>query len=146
MTKYLEELSSLYSPSSLEAKNADRPPHQAGPSLRRTGRLIKDRLGLLVEELDDMIDDCSMRVDGMTIATQWSQGDTTVDIATAAGRHSSQMRSIALVTMIFLPGTFFATVFSMTFFNWGSQDGAIVSSYIWIYFLVTVLFTAVTLA
>jgi hypothetical protein len=31
-----------------------------------------------------------------------------VDIATAAGRDSNQMRSISLVTMVFLPGTFFA--------------------------------------
>ena len=36
-----------------------------------TGRLIRDRLRIIVEDLDDMIDDCSMRVDGMTIATQW---------------------------------------------------------------------------
>ena len=35
----------------------------------------------------------------------------------------------------------------MTFFDWGSQDGGVVvSSYIWIYFLVTVVFTAMTLA
>lgn len=33
----------------------------------------------------------------------------------------------------------------MTFFKWDSEDGSIVSSYIWIYFLITALFTAVTL-
>lgn len=37
----------------------------------RTGHLIKDRLRIIVEDLEEMIDDCSMRVDGMTIATQW---------------------------------------------------------------------------
>ncbi|KAK5657643.1 hypothetical protein OQA88_2715 [Cercophora sp. LCS_1] len=111
----------------------------------RTGLLIRDRLRSIIEELDEMIDDCSMRVDGMTIATQWSQGDTTVEIAKATGRDSSQMRSISLVTMIFLPGTFFATVFSMTFFDWGSPDGAIVSSYIWVYVLITTVFTVGTL-
>ena len=31
-----------------------------------------------------------------------------MEIATASGEDSSQMRSIALVTMVFLPGTFFA--------------------------------------
>lgn len=39
--------------------------------MHRTGRLIRDRLRVIIEELDEMIDDCSMRVDGMTIATQW---------------------------------------------------------------------------
>jgi len=35
----------------------------------------------------------------------------------------------------------------MTFFKWDSPDegGSVVSSYIWIYFLITALFTAVTL-
>lgn len=113
--------------------------------VQRTDGLIRDRLRAIVEEFDEMIGDCSMRVDGMTIATQWSQGDTNVDIATAAGRDSSQMRSISLVTMIFLPGTFFATVFSMTFFNWNSENGVVVSGYVWIYFLITVVFTIMTL-
>jgi len=33
----------------------------------------------------------------------------------------------------------------MTFFNWGSENGSIVSSYIWIYFLITAIFTVATL-
>lgn len=44
--------------------------------MTRTGRLIKDRLRAIVEEFDEMIDDCSMRVDGMTIATQWVRNPT----------------------------------------------------------------------
>ncbi|KAJ9144602.1 hypothetical protein NKR23_g5865 [Pleurostoma richardsiae] len=112
--------------------------------------MIKDRLESLIEELEEKIDECSMRVDGMTIATQWAQGDTNVDIASAAGKDSSQMRSIALVTMVFLPGTFFATLFSMSFFNWfpsakDNDTSAIVSGYVWIYFLLTGVFTIVTL-
>lgn len=74
------------------------------------------------------------------------------------------MRSISLVTMVFLPGTFFAvslggfesdeyltnnltqTVFSMTFFDWQGQNGGTrVSSYLWIYIVVTVIFTAITI-
>lgn len=119
----------------------------ADASLRQTGMMIKDRLRALIEEFEEKIEDCSMRVDGMTIATQWSQADTNVDIATAAGQDSSQMRSIALVTMVFLPGTFFATLFSMTFFNWNaSGDGSVVvSAYLWIYFLVTGVSTVATL-
>lgn len=34
----------------------------------------------------------------------------------------------------------------MTFFNWFGQSGQVVSSYIWIYVVVTVFFTLLTLA
>lgn len=37
-----------------------------------------------------------------------AQGETNVEIALATGKDSKHMRSIALVTMVFLPGTFFA--------------------------------------
>ncbi|CCF38764.1 hypothetical protein CH063_09773, partial [Colletotrichum higginsianum] len=107
--------------------------------------LVRDRLRALIEEYEDKIQECTMSVEGMSIATQWAQGGTNVDIATATGRDSRQMRSIALLTMIFLPGTFFATLFSMTFFNWSPDDDSksLVSGYIWIY--VTGVFTATTL-
>jgi hypothetical protein len=39
--------------------------------MQRTGLLIKDRLRALLEEYDEKIEECSMRVAGMTIATQW---------------------------------------------------------------------------
>ncbi|KUI68530.1 hypothetical protein VM1G_04680 [Cytospora mali] len=76
--------------------------------LFRIGNLIKDRLRALIEEFEEMMEDCTMRVDGMAMATQWSHGDTNMDIAEATGRDSSQMKSISLVTLVFLPGTFFA--------------------------------------
>lgn len=33
----------------------------------------------------------------------------------------------------------------MTFFRWDAEDGNLVSSYIWIYFLIAAIFTAITL-
>lgn len=33
----------------------------------------------------------------------------------------------------------------MTFFNWNSENGVVVSGYVWIYFLITVIFTIMTL-
>jgi hypothetical protein len=79
MTEHVEELLVRDCLSSLDAEDEDwddiahhhRVAQNADSSMHRTGRLIKDRLGDLGEELDEMIDDCSMRVDGMTIATQW---------------------------------------------------------------------------
>jgi hypothetical protein len=116
--------------------------------LRSTSLKIKQRLIALRDDYEDRIQDCTMRVDGMAMATQWAHAETNVEIALATNRDSSHMRSIALVTMIFLPGTFFATMFSMTFFNWPEKPGGgpVVSTFIWIYFLITAIFTALTLA
>lgn len=82
-------------------------------------------------------------------------------------RDSSQMRSIALLTMVFLPLTTLAvshqnhierfapgaeahadlrqSIFSTTFFNWGQTDGhAIVSGYIWVFVVLAVGITTIT--
>jgi hypothetical protein len=114
--------------------------------LHTTSLKIKQRLISLRDDYDDRIQDCTMRVEGMAMSTQWAHAETNVEIALSTNRDSRHMRSIALVTMIFLPGTFFATMFSMTFFNWPQGSGApAVSAFIWIYFLVTAVFTILTL-
>ncbi|CZR63864.1 uncharacterized protein PAC_13761 [Phialocephala subalpina] len=120
-------------------------PERTKNTMRRAGRKIRDRLQAIIDEYEDKIRDCTMRLEGMAMATQWTQGEINFEIALATGRDSRHMRSIALLTMVFLPGTFFASVFSMTFFNWsGSNGNAEVSGYIWIYILVTVCFTLAT--
>ncbi|KAK4110316.1 hypothetical protein N656DRAFT_770350 [Canariomyces notabilis] len=124
--------------------------------LHQAASRMKDRLVAIISEYDDKIRACTMEVDGMAMATQWSQGETNMEIATATGEDSSQMRSIALVTMVFLPGTFFASntqppcqsMFSMTFFDWNPDPDSnhpVVSGNIWIYFLATTVFTLITL-
>ncbi|KAH6693017.1 hypothetical protein VD0002_g1964 [Verticillium dahliae] len=115
-------------------------------TLEASSTRISDRLEAIVEEYDEKIRDSAMRLDGMAMATQWSYSDTNVEIALATTRDSKHMRSISLITMIFLPGTFLATIFSMTFFDWGDGTGkARVSGMIWIYFALAFGFTAVTL-
>jgi hypothetical protein len=41
------------------------------------GRRIKKRLDIIRDEYDEKIRDCTMRVDGMAMATQWVGGSTT---------------------------------------------------------------------
>ncbi|KAK5940662.1 hypothetical protein PMZ80_007079 [Knufia obscura] len=56
------------------------------------------------------------------------------------------MRTISIVTLLFLPATFVSTLFSMTFFNQPSAEQPWgVSPMIWIYFVISVVMTAVTL-
>ncbi|KAF3202758.1 hypothetical protein TWF106_002285 [Orbilia oligospora] len=63
--------------------------------------------------------------------------------ATAARKDSSFMRTIAIITLIFLPGTFVAAVFSMSMFNWEADGSVVVSKHIWMYFAITVPLTTV---
>jgi len=70
-------------------------------------------------------------------------------LAHAAKRDSTSMKTISLLGAIFLPATFLASVFSMTFFNFQeqnppsgdsqqAQNEPVVSKDLWIYFVISV--------
>ncbi|PVF94356.1 hypothetical protein CPB86DRAFT_876447 [Serendipita vermifera] len=68
-------------------------------------------------------------------------------VASATRRDSIDMRVIAGVTLVFLPGTFVATVFSSSFWNFQPpKDGRVVSSWIWLYCTVPGVLTFLVLA
>ncbi|KAL7932934.1 hypothetical protein V8C35DRAFT_305856 [Trichoderma chlorosporum] len=68
-------------------------------------------------------------------------------IADATLQDSSSMKTIAILTMVFLPGTFICSFFSMTMFNWNSQPGEpLVSPYIWAYFVAMIPLTVLVIA
>lgn len=60
-------------------------------------------------------------------------------------RDNASMKAIAHVTMVFLPGTFLASVFAMPFFDL-QNTSFFVNSKIWIYVTITVPLTVATLA
>lgn len=64
-------------------------------------------------------------------------------MAASAGKDSTSMKIIALITAAYLPGTFVATLFSMGMFDWQATT---VSSSFYIYWVVTVPLTIITLA
>ncbi|KAI1271356.1 hypothetical protein F5Y07DRAFT_392801 [Xylaria sp. FL0933] len=129
--------------------------------LGETGTKIKERLKHLVDEFDEHIQKCATIIDGVGLASQleWNQigrKDTFTNLEIAHNglkvaqhtrRDSELMKSIALLTMVFLPATFVATLFSMGIFEWKGMHGEIlsVSPYIWLYIAVTVVITSVTL-
>lgn len=61
-------------------------------------------------------------------------------VAVATSRDSAAMKIIAAVTILFLPGTFVATLFSTSFFNF-QQPGKVVSWWVWLYWVVAVVLT-----
>lgn len=49
------------------------------------------------------------------------------------------MKAIAVLTMLFLPGTFVSAIFGMPMFNWDAErESDVVSHRFWIYWAVTV--------
>jgi len=77
MIEHVDELcaggasDSSLSPTLRQAQNAPGVVTDADRAFIRTSRLMRERLRALVEELDEKIEDCTMRVEGMTMATQW---------------------------------------------------------------------------
>jgi hypothetical protein len=56
------------------------------------------------------------------------------------------MRVITAITVLFLPATFTATFFSTTFFGFNADlEGRVYSKWLWLYFVVTVVLTAVVI-
>jgi hypothetical protein len=59
-------------------------------------------------------------------------------LAHASKRDSTAMKTLSLLGALFLPGTFLASIFSMTFFDFSGDAAPYVSSDLWIYFVVTI--------
>ena len=67
-------------------------------------------------------------------------------IAAASKRDSTAMKTIAVVTMIFLPGTYIAALFAIPVFNWDANPGTSILSYrFWYYWATTVPLTVLVL-
>ncbi|EMC91810.1 hypothetical protein BAUCODRAFT_305757 [Baudoinia panamericana UAMH 10762] len=64
-----------------------------------------------------------------------------VRVAELARRDSTDMRVIAAATFVFLPGTFVATFFSTSFFDFSPRDDALASKWLWLYFVLTIALT-----
>ncbi|KAH7325694.1 hypothetical protein B0I35DRAFT_420974 [Stachybotrys elegans] len=65
-------------------------------------------------------------------------------IAMAAKRDSSAMKTIAVLTTVFLPATFVATLFSMPSFDWDGSSPRVTASF-WVYWAVAVPLTILVL-
>ncbi|KAI1124968.1 hypothetical protein F5Y10DRAFT_248218 [Nemania abortiva] len=111
---------------------------------------IQNRLNEMMTEIKSKVKYTNGLLEGITLGMQTESNHSSrrdalanIYIATESKKDSRYMRDIALLGMIFLPGTFFATLFSMTFFNWIPQDSnQVISPWIAIYFGFVVASTA----
>ncbi|KAJ5404841.1 hypothetical protein N7465_006125 [Penicillium sp. CMV-2018d] len=72
-----------------------------------------------------------------------ANAETSVEIGRAAQSDSSAMRTIAFVTLAFLPPTFISSIFSMSFFH-GGDNGWGMSNKFWLYWVVAIPTTIAT--
>jgi len=63
-------------------------------------------------------------------------------LAHATKRDGTAMKTLSLLGALFLPGTYLASVFSMTFFNFDHGAEPVVSGSLWIYFAIMIPVTA----
>lgn len=70
-------------------------------------------------------------------------------LAASSGRDSVSMKILAVITAFFLPGTFVATLFSMSMFDWQYESNSggttLLSNRFWIYWVVSIPLTMITL-
>lgn len=67
-------------------------------------------------------------------------------LASASKEDSTAMKTLAALTVVFLPGTFVASLFAMPLFEWNAaDDGMVVSKRLWVYWAVTVPLTCLTI-
>ncbi|KAN0120384.1 hypothetical protein V8E51_002592 [Hyaloscypha variabilis] len=134
--------------------------------LKSAGEQIVSQLREISDEFDEKVNDCKMVVDNMslTMQTVWNNfarednktnlklSRVNTDLARAntalsedMKRDSSQMRSIALLTMVFLPLSTVASIFSTTLFSWDATEGkTVVSGYLWVFVVIAVGLTSLT--
>ncbi|KAK3711955.1 hypothetical protein LTR37_009267 [Vermiconidia calcicola] len=71
----------------------------------------------------------------------------TAQVAEETRQDSAAMKTIAIMTLTFLPGAAVASFFGMGMFNWWpGDDQPIASPYVWVFFVVTVPLTAMVYA
>ena len=79
------------------------------------------------------------------MVTQYDSG-VSVAIGKAAKEDSAAMKTIATLTLIFLPPTFISSVFSMSFFKFDTDTGWTMSKNFWMYWVWAIPMTMITSA
>ncbi|KAI0419023.1 hypothetical protein F5X98DRAFT_385230 [Xylaria grammica] len=122
---------------------------QMGPIYKHSSESIQARIHDMIVEINSITRRTQNLLVGMSLATQTESNYlarkdawATISIAVESKKDSSHMRYISFLGMIFLPGTFFATLFSMGFFNWiPDESSQMISPWVVVYFGITIFTT-----
>ncbi|KAB5523098.1 hypothetical protein GE09DRAFT_977065 [Coniochaeta sp. 2T2.1] len=95
-----------------------------------------ERLSLQRQVMDSIVNLRESTISTMLAAQQKRLAEVT-------RKDGASMKTLAFLGSLFLPGTFLATIFSMSFFDFGTDMHGSVSTGVWIYFVVSMPLTAV---
>ncbi|TVY41047.1 hypothetical protein LSUB1_G003808 [Lachnellula subtilissima] len=119
---------------------------QHKPAFENAGSIIYNRLDYLVSALELQLPrlrrtqaHTQLNRTGLESRTATLGNNINHQIALESKADSSAMKAIAVLTMIFLPGTFVASFFAMPLFDWDAEtQSGVVKNRFWIYWVVTV--------
>lgn len=110
------------------------------------GAVLSARTRAQVQTVYSMIGQRDNRVNIETAAASREIAEDSRRVAVLTRKDSLDMRIIAGVTLIFLPGTFMATMFGSGFFRFLPENSTqLVSGWIWMYWTLTFTITAIVL-
>ncbi|KAI8962110.1 glycoside hydrolase family 31 protein [Daldinia sp. FL1419] len=115
------------------------------PLLRRRMHASQEYLKYLKERAERLSTVLFALLTHEDSATNADLADASRRIAEAARRDSSSMRTVAIMTMAFLPATFFAALFALPSLDWhaSSAAGVVENPGFWVYWAFTLPSTAV---
>ncbi|KAJ5472349.1 hypothetical protein N7530_006350 [Penicillium desertorum] len=116
--------------------------------VRQDVEYMRRRTVMLLSQVQQMSDRTQSQTSFMLSVITQSDAEYTAAIAMDGKRDSIAMRTISVLGIVYLPGTFVATLFSIDMFTWGAggeqSSSMAASSSIWIYWAVTVPLTIIT--
>ncbi|KAH7411821.1 hypothetical protein DE146DRAFT_255853 [Phaeosphaeria sp. MPI-PUGE-AT-0046c] len=119
--------------------------------LRAWNTGLQDRVDYLSKRVQSLVQTVHSGIAQRDSAVSLRLASTSTDLAESSqmvaistSRDSAVMRVIAAITIFFLPPTFTATFFSTSFFSFNANlDGKIYSGWLWLYFVVSAILTAI---
>ncbi|KAE8447977.1 hypothetical protein EG329_009900 [Mollisiaceae sp. DMI_Dod_QoI] len=144
----------------LDYMNSESLPAVVQGRLLKHTRKLRDRIKYLESTLEHTLLDGNIKTrlqaQQQVVFNLIAQADTKVnislakdskEIAAASKQDSSAMKIIAMLTTLFLPGTFIATLFAMPLFDWQQPSiHHVANQYFWVYWAVTGPLTLATMA
>ena len=83
---------------------------------------LHDTLNIFTAEIDWCKDRIAIQVSVINQVISTRDTSLSIQIARDTRRDGSSMITLAVVTLLFLPGTFVASFFTMPLFNWDAPD------------------------
>ena len=94
---------------------------------------------LYLQETSNSLMRSESRVQSEIAETTVKETQISREIAELTRKDNHSMKTIALVTMVFLPGTFIASLFDVPLFDWTAKNVSnVINARLWVYFIFTV--------